>query len=168
MRSQNRLTALNASFTPKVGSPKCSSCCNTGSGRRVKNASPHSINTGNRLAWANAAEVSKFAVPGPALAVQNMNRRRSHALAYPAAAKPMPCSFWPRYKGKVSCTSCNASPRQVTLPWPKMPKPPPHRRMRCPSISMNWAFRNFTTAWAVVRVTVFVAISASPPLASAM
>ncbi len=46
--------------------------------------------------------------------------------------------------------SCSASPRQMTLPWPKMPKPPPQRRCFTPSISMNWLARWRTSACAIV------------------
>src|ERR1700733_5234601 len=44
-----------------------------------------------------------------------------------------------------------ASPRQGTFPPPKMPKPPPERRVSTPSMSMNWFPRYRTMACAVVR-----------------
>ena len=54
---------LNASLSPRLGAPKCSSCCNTGSGSRVTKASPQSISSGRRLAWASAAAVNILAAP---------------------------------------------------------------------------------------------------------
>jgi hypothetical protein len=40
MRSQNRVTGLNESFTVAEGSWKLSTCCSTGSGMRLANVSP--------------------------------------------------------------------------------------------------------------------------------
>ena len=49
MRSQYRLTERNASLTVVDGSPKCSTCCSTGSGRRLAKVSPAINSNGMRL-----------------------------------------------------------------------------------------------------------------------
>ena len=48
-----------------VGSPKCSTCWSTGSGRRLANTSPASSSTGKRLAWARPAAVTMLVGAGP-------------------------------------------------------------------------------------------------------
>jgi hypothetical protein len=48
------------------------------------------------------------------------------------AASAIDCSFWPRQVGNWSCTASSASDRQVTLPWPKMPKTPANSGTRLP------------------------------------
>src|SRR5580765_101502 len=65
MRSQYRVTALKASLTVSEGSWKCSTCCSTGSGIRLRNVSPEISNSGSRLEWATAAAVTMFVAPGP-------------------------------------------------------------------------------------------------------
>ena len=141
MRSQNRVTGLNESFTVAEGSWKLSTCCSTGSGMRLANVSPESSSTGRRLAWATAAAVTMFVAPGPMELVATMIWRRRMALAKATAARAMPCSFCPRHVGKVSFTASSAGPRQVTLPWPKMAKAPANSGRSSPSISVCWAIR---------------------------
>ena len=48
---------------------------------------------GNLFVWASPAAVSRLAVPGPALAVQNIKRFLNQYFEYPAAANPILCSF---------------------------------------------------------------------------
>ncbi len=81
MRSQKRVTALNASLTASVGSWKCSTCCNTGSGMRLAKLSPPKSSSGSRLAWATAAAVTMLVGPGPIEAEATMIWRRRLALA---------------------------------------------------------------------------------------
>ena len=59
------MTALKASFTVIVGLPKCSTCCITGSGRRLAKVSPARSSTGRRFAWAGPAAVTMLSAPGP-------------------------------------------------------------------------------------------------------
>jgi hypothetical protein len=73
------------------------------------------------------AAVTMFRAPGPMDEVAIMICRRRLALAKPMAASAIDCSFWPRQVGSWSCTASSASDRQVTLPWPKMPKSPRKR-----------------------------------------
>ena len=87
------MTGLKASLTVIVGSPKCSTCCSTGSGIRLWNVSPASNSTGSRLAWATPAAVTMLSAPGPIDDVATMIWRRLVALANPTAASAIPCSF---------------------------------------------------------------------------
>jgi hypothetical protein len=64
-----------------VPSPKSSTCCSTGSGRRLANTSPGMNSTGRRLTWASAAAVTMLVAPGPIELVQTMARRRRICLA---------------------------------------------------------------------------------------
>src|SRR5262249_10155253 len=57
-----------------------------------------------------------------------------------------------------SFTASSASPRQVTLPWPKMAKTPANSGTSWPSITVRCAVRYFTRAWAMVRRMVFMAL----------
>ncbi len=141
MRSQNRVTGLNASFTVTDGSPNPSICCSTGSGMRRGERVAGEQQHGQRLAWATAAAVIMFVAPGPIELVATMIRRRRDALAKATAASAMPCSFWPRQVGNTSRTSSSAGPRHVTLPWPKMAKAPGKSGCTEPSMSICWAIR---------------------------
>ena len=61
-------------------SPKSSTCCSTGSGRRLANTSPGSSSTGSRLTCATAAAVTMLVAPGPIDVVQAIMRRRRERL----------------------------------------------------------------------------------------
>ncbi len=141
IRSQYRTTGRNASFTVVEGSPKCSTCCSTGSGSRLWNVSPESSSTGSRLASATPAAVTRFRAPGPIDDVATMNCRRRIAFANPTAASAIPCSFWPRHVGSSSRASYSAVPRQVTLPWPKIANTPGTSGASAPSMTVRWATR---------------------------
>ena len=88
-----------------------------------------------------AAAVTMFVAPGPIDEVAIISCRRRLALAKPMAASVIDCSFWPRQVGSRSCTASSASDRQVTLPWPNIPKTPANSGTRWPSISVNWCVR---------------------------
>ena len=118
-----------------VGSPKCSTCCSTGSGARLANVSPTSSNTGSRFACATPAAVTMFSAPGPIDDVAAITWRRSVARAYATAASAMPCSFWPRQVGSSSPASCSAVPSPSTLPCPKIAKTPANSGTGVPSSS---------------------------------
>ena len=60
-----------------MGSPKCSTCCSTGSGRRLWNVSPASSSTGSRLAMRHAGGGDHVGRAGPD------RRRGDHDLAAP-------------------------------------------------------------------------------------
>ena len=124
MRSQKRTTGRKASFTVIDGVPGCSTCCSTGSGRREWKVSPAMKSTGSRFAIAIPAAVTMLVAPGPTDDVAIMICWRRLALANPAAARPMPCSFWPRQVGSASRCISSEWPRLVTLPWPKIAKTP--------------------------------------------
>ena len=65
MRSKYLETDLNASFCVSVGEVKFSTCCKTGSGKRLEKVSPGINNKGRRLLNATAAAVTIFVAPGP-------------------------------------------------------------------------------------------------------
>jgi len=81
MRSQYRLTERNASLTVVDGSPKCSTCCSTGSGRRLAKVSPAINSNGMRLECATPAAVTMFVAPGPTDEVATMIWRRRTVFA---------------------------------------------------------------------------------------
>src|SRR3954454_8167825 len=54
----------------------------------------------------------------------------------------------------MSCTGCSASPRHVTLPWPKIAETPANSGTSLPSITVRWFTSQRTIAWAVVSRTV--------------
>ena len=81
MRSKKRDTGRKQSFAVTVASPKHSTCCNTGSGRRSANTSPGRNNTGSRFTCATAAAVTMLVAPGPTELVQAIIRRRAWVLA---------------------------------------------------------------------------------------
>ncbi len=81
MRSQKRDTGRKQSLAETVGSPKCSTCCSTGSGLRSAKMSPGRNSTGRRLTWATAAAVTMLVAPGPMDVVQAIIRRRRQVLA---------------------------------------------------------------------------------------
>ena len=58
--------------TVVVGSPKCSTCWSTGSGRREVKASPEMKRAGSRFAIATPAAVIMLVAPGPIELVQTM------------------------------------------------------------------------------------------------
>ena len=136
IRSQYRVTGLNASVTVIVGFSNTSTCWSTGSTIRCWNVSPENSRTGIRLAWATAAAVTMFVQPGPIDDVAIMIRRPRIALPYATAARAMDCSLWPRHVGNWSWTGCSASARQVTLPWPKIPKAPAKTGTSSPSTTV--------------------------------
>jgi hypothetical protein len=157
MRSQNRVTGRNASLAVMVGSPKCSTCCSTGSFSRLANVSPESSSTGRRLACAMPAAVTMLSAPGPIELVATMICRRRMALANPIAAMAIVCSFWPRHTGSASPAASSASPREVTFPWPKMANTPGNNGTSASSTTVRWAIRNRTMAWATVSLVVSIA-----------
>ena len=69
IRSKNRETGRNASFTVTSGPSEYSSCWSTGSGLRLANTSEGSSSTGMRSIVARAAPVSMLVEPGPIEAV---------------------------------------------------------------------------------------------------
>ena len=79
-----------------VPSPKFSTCCSTGSGRRLANTSPGISSTGRRLTCATAAAVTMLVAPGPIELVQTIIRRRREALAKAIAASAIACSLCAR------------------------------------------------------------------------
>jgi hypothetical protein len=81
MRSNQRVTGRNASFTLTSPAAKSSSCCSTGSGAREANTSPGSSSTGRRFTCASAAAVTRLVAPGPMEVVTAMMRRRKCAFA---------------------------------------------------------------------------------------
>ena len=96
MRSKKRETGLKQSLAVTVASPKSSTCCRTGSGRRLAKVSPGSSSTGRRLTCATAAAVTMLSAPGPIEVVQAIIWRRNLALAKAIAACAMPCSLCAR------------------------------------------------------------------------
>ena len=58
-------TDLKESFAVSMGELKFSTCCKTGSGKRLANVSPGKSNIGRRLLIATAAAVTIFVAPGP-------------------------------------------------------------------------------------------------------
>ena len=83
-----------------------------------------------------AAAVTILAAPGPMEEVADHDLAPVAALAKPMAASAMDCSFCPRQVGRRSCTaSQRLADRQVTLPWPKMPKTPAKSGWSWPSIT---------------------------------
>ena len=127
MRSQKRTTGRKESLTVIDGVPKCSTCWRTGSGSREWKVSPAMKSTGRRLAMAMPAAVTILVAPGPTDDVATMICWRRLALLNAAAARPMPCSFWPRQTGSASRCISRECPRLVTLPWPKIAKTPGKR-----------------------------------------
>ncbi len=93
IRSQNRDTGLNASFTEMSSVRGSSSCWSTGSGRRVTKMSEGSSSTGRRLVVASAAPVTMFVAPGPIEDVTAQVCNRFLCLAKAAAACTPPCSL---------------------------------------------------------------------------
>ena len=108
-----------------VGSPNCSTCWSTGSGARLAKVSPARSRTGRRFAMRDAGGGDHVGGARPDRGrATTMIWRRFFALAKPIAASAIDCSFWPRQVGSTSWTGSSASPRQVTLPWPKIAKTP--------------------------------------------
>ena len=90
---------------------------------------------------ATAAAVTMLVAPGPIEESDTMIWRRFIALAKPIAASAIDCSFWPRQVGSSSFTGSSASPRQVTLPWPKIAKTPAKSGTSLRSMMVLWAVR---------------------------
>ena len=90
---------------------------------------------------ATAAAVTMLVEPGPIEASAIMICRRFIALLKPIAASAIDCSFWPRQVGITSLTGSSASPRQVTLPWPKIAKTPGKSGTCLRSTMVFWAVR---------------------------
>src|SRR5512132_4243079 len=98
-----------------------------------------------------------FVAPGPMELVVTMIWRRFLALAKPTAAMAIVCSFCPRQVGSASPAACSASPKAVTLPCPKMANTPGNRGTSRSSMTVRWAMRNRTIAWATVSLVVSIA-----------
>jgi hypothetical protein len=93
MRSQYRDTGLKQSLTEISRVDGDSSCCRTGSGRRVAKMSPGSSSTGSRLIVAPAAPVSMLVAPGPIELVHANALSLLLALANAAAVCTIACSL---------------------------------------------------------------------------
>ena len=63
--SKYLVTGLKASLAVMPGLLKCSTCCKTGSGKRLEKVSPGKKSIGTRLLIATAAAVTIFVDPGP-------------------------------------------------------------------------------------------------------
>ncbi len=81
IRSQYRLTALNASLAVTLGSENCSTCWSTGSGCRQAKVSPGRSSTGMRFTVAVPAAVTMLSAPGPIELVTAQICRRRICLA---------------------------------------------------------------------------------------
>ena len=76
MRSKNRETGRKQSVAAVIGETGSSTCCSTGSGKRVANWSEGNSSTGSRFVVARAAPVTMFSDPGPIeeVHIQVLNR----------------------------------------------------------------------------------------------
>ena len=93
IRSQNRDTGLNASFTLTSYERGSSSSCSSGLAARVAKKSLGSSRTGMRLMVASAAPVTMLVEPGPIEAVQAKVCSRFRIRAKPTDACTMACSL---------------------------------------------------------------------------
>jgi hypothetical protein len=102
-----------------------------------------------------------FVAPGPMDVVHAMRRRRALALAKAMAACAIACSLWALSVGSRSRAAWSASPRPATLPWPKIAHTPARSGASPSSVSVCWAHRNRTSAWAIVSRWVAIALPPS-------
>ena len=93
IRSQNRDTGLNASFTLTSYERGSSSSCSSGLAARVAKKSLGSSRTGMRLMVASAAPVTMLVEPGPIEAVQAKACSRFRIRAKPTDACTIACSL---------------------------------------------------------------------------